>query len=324
MPPSTDGDHDPWPRLDIGDGAETSSTLLLWTQIVGKTRLAYSPMVNHWWQVPLYLTARGLGTSPIPYGDIVFDVELDFLDHQLVIRTSDGGLDAMSLADRSVADFYAEYADKLDHLGIQMSCWPVAVEIPERVRLDQDARPRRYDADWAGRYFRALVQADRLLKEFRGAFTGKASPVHFFWGGFDLAVTRFSGRTAPPHPGGYPNVGDWVMREAYSHEVSSAGFWPGNVMYPEAAFYSYAYPEPAGFKQAPVRPEGARYAMDLGEFILPYRVVRDSADPSAAVREFLESTYLAAATLAGWDRQALERGGGVALPADLMQPADLI
>ena len=313
MSASTDGDRDAWPRLHTADWMETSTTLLLWAQLLGKTRLACCPMTNQWWQVALYTTARGLGTSPIPFGDRVFDIELDFLAHRLVMRSSDGAVDSMTLGDRSVASFYAEYMDKLRRLGLAARVWPVAVEVPERVRLDQDSRPRRYDADWANRFFRALVQADRLLKQFRGGFVGKASPVHFFWGGFDLCATRFSGRRAPPHPGGYPNVGDWVMREAYSEEVSSAGFWPGNGMFPEAAFYSYAYPEPPAFKEAPVRPDGARYETKLGEFILPYRVVRESADPSAAVRDFLESTYLAAATLARWDRPALERGSGFAL-----------
>jgi len=320
-----DGGGDPWPDLSAGDGIETSTTLLLLAQVIGKTRLASAPMMNHWWQVPLYVTARGLSTSPIPAGDRVFDIELDFLVHRLVVRASDGGVESMRLGERSLADFSAEYLDKLHRLGLEVRIWPFAVEIPDRVRLDQDVRVRRYDADWVGRFFRALVQADMLLKEFRGRFLGKASPVHFFWGGFDLAVTRFSGRPAPPHPGGFPNVGDFVMREAYSHEVSSAGFWPGNAMFPEAAFYSYAYPEPPGFKDAPVLPGGARYEPQVGEFILPYRAVRSSPDPAEAVRAFLESTYVAAATLARWDRPALERAEGVARPGDPSQPpVDLI
>jgi hypothetical protein len=324
MASTTRSDPDPWPALDTGDGMETSSTMLLWAQIVGKTRLACCPMENHWWQVALYVTARGLSTSPIPFGERVFDVELDFLAHRLVARSSDGAVESMTLGPGTVARFYADYLGKLHRLGIDLTLFPMAVEVPERVRLDQDSRPRRYDPDWASRFFRALMQADRLLKEFRGGFVGKASPVHFFWGGFDLAVTRFSGRTAPPHPGGYPNVGDWVMREAYSQEVSSAGFWPGNAMFPEAAFYSYAYPEPPGFKSAPVRPDAARYDTKLGEFILPYRAVREAADPRAEVRAFLESTYVAAATLGRWDRPALERGPGLAQAGDQIQPADLI
>lgn len=314
--------NDTWPRLDTGEGPETSATLLLWAQVIGKTRLASCPMVNHWWQVAFYVSARGLTTSPMPSGDRVLDVELDLVAHRLVARSSDGGVETLRLGERSVADFTDEYLDKIRRLGFAVDIWPVAVEIPERIRLDLDARPRRYDADWANRFFRALLQADRLLKEFRGGFLGKASPVHFFWGGFDLAASRFSGRPAPPHPGGFPNVGDWVMREAYSHEVSSAGFWPGNAMFPEAAFYSYAYPEPLGFKDAPVSPEGARYEPGIGEFILPYRLVRQAPDPSAAVRAFLQSTYAAAATLAGWDREALERGPGIARAGDLMQPAE--
>jgi hypothetical protein len=298
---------EPWPALDVPGWLEAAESLQLWSQIVGKTRLALSPMVNHWWQVPLYLTARGLSTSTIPVGPHALDVELDLLSHMLVIRTSTGAFASMPLCDGPLARFYSDYLDRLRRLGVNVQLYPYAVEVAERIRLDQDPRRCRYDPDWAGRFFRALVQADRLLKQFRGRFVGKASPVHFFWGGFDLAVTRFSGRPAPPHPGGIPNVGDFVMREAYSHEVSSAGFWPGNAQFPEAAFYAYAYPEPAGFKAAPVEPAAARYEPALGEFILPYRAVRAAPDPDAAVLAFLESTYVAAADRANWDREALER-----------------
>jgi hypothetical protein len=262
---------------------------------------------NHWWHIPFYLSARGLTTSPIPWRDGAFDVELDFLAHQLVIRTSDGGAETIALGDGPLPDFYARYLAALRRLGIEVEIFPRAVEIPDVIHFDRDQIACRYDPDWAGRLFRALVQADRLLKEFRGRFLGKASPVHFFWGGFDLAVTRFSGRPAPPHPGGVPNVADRVMREAYSHEVSSAGFWAGDSRFPEAAFYAYAYPEPPGFSAAAVRPAAARYQPTLGEFLLPWAAVRNAADPSAEVRAFLESTYAAAADLGHWDRTALER-----------------
>jgi hypothetical protein len=307
---SPDERENAWPRLDVGGGAETRKTLLLWGQIVGKTRLALSPMQNHWWQIPFYLSARGLTTSTIPSGDRAFDIELDFLAHRLVIRTSDGGSETMELCDGALSDFYQRYMGALHRLGIEVRIFPHAVEIPDDIHFDRDPIMCRYDPDWAGRYFRALVQADRLLKEFRGGFIGKASPVHFFWGGFDLAVTRFSGRPAPPHPGGVPNVANWVMREAYSHEVSSAGFWPGDARFPEPAFYAYAYPEPKGFSAAPVRPAATRYDPALGEFLLPWAAVRAAPDPSAEVRAFLETTYAAAADLAHWDRAALERPAG--------------
>ena len=299
-----------WPSLEGTGSLETVGSLRLWAQIVGKTRLALSPMVNHWWQVAFYVTARGLGTSPIAVDDRVFDVEVDFVGHELVVRTSDGGIERMPLRDGTLAHFYAEYAGCLARLGID------ALDPSVRgrdARADPPRSRRRgsagYDPDWANRFFRVLLQADRLLKEFRGRFIGKASPVHFFWGGFDLAVTRFSGRPATPHPGGIPNVGDWVMREAYSHEVSSAGFWPGDERFPHAAFYAYAYPEPAGFKDAKIRPGSAGYEPSLGEFVLPYEAVRTAADPSGEVLAFLESTYEPAATLARWDRHALERQG---------------
>jgi hypothetical protein len=304
------GGSDAWPRLDLGGGAETSQSLLFWGQILGKTRLALSPMVNHWWQVSLRMTARGLTTTPMPIGaigDRVLDVELDFIEHRLVARTSDGGLETMGLCDQPLSQFYEEYMRRLASLGVGVKIDPLVVEIVDRVRLDEDPRICRYDPDWANRFFRALLQADRLLKGFRGRFAGKASPVHFFWGAGDLAATRFSGRSAPPHPGGIPHVADRVMREAYSQEVSSAGFWAGDARFPEAAFYAYAYPSPAGFAEAPIRPAAARYASALGEFVLPYAAVRSAADPSAEVLAFLQSTYEAAANLAHWDRPRLER-----------------
>lgn len=307
VPPNDDRGSDVWPRLDVGGGAETRQSLLLWSQIVGKTRLALCPMLNHWWQVTLYVTARGLTTSPMPAGGRVLDIELDFIDHRLVARTSDGAVESMLLCDQPLAGFYAEYVRRLANLGVSVPIYPLAVEIPERVLLDQDQRVCRYDPDWANRFFRVLIQADRLFKEFRARFLGKASPVHFFWGGLDLAVTRFSGRPAPAHPGGVPHVGDWVMREAYSHEVSSAGFWAGDARFPEAAFYSYAYPAPAGYAAAAVRPAAGRHDPSLGEFVLPYAAVRSAPDPSSEVLAFLQSTYEAAADLGKWDRPHLER-----------------
>lgn len=307
--------QDPWPRLDVGGGAETSQSLLFWGQILGKTRLALSPMVNHWWQVSLRVTARGLTTTPMPVGQRVLDVELDLIDHRLVARTSDGGFQSMSLCDQPLSSFFAEYMRLLAKLDVQVELSPIAVEIADRVLLDQDPRLCRYDGDWANRFFRALLQADRLLKEFRGRFVGKASPVHFFWGACDLAATRFSGRPAPRHPGGIPHVSDAVMREAYSQEVSSAGFWAGDARFPEAAFYSYAYPAPAGFSDAAVRPASARFEPALGELVLPYAAVRGAADPSAEVRAFLESTYEAAAELGQWDRARLERDWDTLPPA---------
>jgi hypothetical protein len=296
-----------WPRLDVGAAAETRRTLLLWTQIVGKTRLALAPMVNHWWQVPLYVSARGLTTSKIPYADRAFEIELDLLAHQLVMRTSDGGLEVMQLRDQLLPEFYRGYLQRLAALGIDVEIHPFAVELPESIRFDRDPVTCRYDPDWASRYFRALLQADRLLEEFRGGFIGKASPVHLFWGALDLAVTRFSGRRAPPHPGGYPHIADAVMREAYSHELSSAGFWPGDDRFGEAAFYAYAYPQPPRFAEAAVQPAAARYDRQLGEFVLPYAAVRAAPDPAADVRAFLATTYAAAADLAGWNRADLER-----------------
>jgi hypothetical protein len=301
------GNSEAWPRLDVGGGAETSRSLLFWGQILGKTRLALSPMVNHWWQVSLRLSARGLTTMAMPVGERMLDIELDLIDHRLVARTSDGGVESMPLCQQPLSGFYGEYTRRLANLGVSVKIDPIAVEIPDRVLLDQDPRVCQYDPDWANRFFRALIQADRLLEEFRGRFLGKASPVHFFWGASDLAATRFSGRPAPLHPGGIPHVADRVMQEAYSQEVSSAGFWAGNPQSPEAAFYAYAYPAPAGFAEAKVLPAAARYEAALGEFVLPYAAVRSAADPSAEVLAFLESTYVAAADLGKWDRARLER-----------------
>ena len=297
-----------WPRLDTPNFLDTTASLQLWAQIVGKVRLALTPMINHWWQVPLYVTARGLATSPIPVsGGRALDVEFDFVDHRLVSRSSDGGVESIPLGGCALSGFYAALMASLGKLGIAVAINPVSVEMSEAVHMDRDPRACHYDADWVRRFFGALVRIDAVLKRFRGGFQGKASPVHFFWGALDLAVTRFSGRTAPPHPGGIPHVADAVMREAYSHEVSSAGFWPGDARFPEAAFYAYAYPEPVGFKDAAVRPDAARFDKSLGEFVLPYAAVRAARDPEADLLAFLETTYAAAADLGGWDRRALER-----------------
>jgi len=297
-----------WPRLDSPNFLDTTASLQLWTQIVGKIRLALSPMINHWWQVPLYVSARGLTTSPMPVGDgRVLDIEFDFIDHRLVSRSSAGVVDSIPLSECALSSFYARVMSSLAKLDIVVVINPVSVEMPEAVHLARDPRACSYDADWVRRFFGALVRIDAVLKRFRGRFQGKASPVHFFWGALDLAVTRFSGRTAPAHPGGIPHVADAVMREAYSHEVSSAGFWPGDARFAEAAFYAYAYPEPAGFKDAPVRPDAARFDKSLGEFVLPYAAVRAARDPEADLLAFLDTTYAAAADLGRWDRRALER-----------------
>ncbi|HYV44476.1 MAG TPA: DUF5996 family protein [Myxococcaceae bacterium] len=296
-----------WPALNTPDWQASARTLHLWTQLVGKTRLALAPMVNHWWQVALYLTARGLSTSPIPLGWRAFEVELDLLAQRLEIRASDGARDGFELGTGTLADFHARYMEALRRAGVEVKLYPAATELEEAVSLDTDRTVRRYDPDWGTRFFTALVQVDRLLKEFRGPFLGKASPVHFFWGAFDMAVTRFSGRRAPRHPGGVPNCPDRVPVEAYSHEVSSAGFWPGDPSFPEAAFYCYAYPQPPGFESAPVLPPSARYEPGLHEFILPYEAVRAAASPDLEVMTFLQTAYAAAAELGHWNRGELER-----------------
>jgi hypothetical protein len=279
----------------------------MWTQIVGKIRLAWTPWVNHSWHVTLYVTARGLTTSPIPYGTRSFQIDFDFIDHRLVLQTHDGAVRTVALRPRSVADFYRETMEALKELDLATPIHTLPNEIPDPIPFDQDEQHGSYDAEYAHRFWRILVQADRVMKSFRGRFTGKCSPVHFFWGSFDLAVTRFSGRTAPPHPGGVPHLPDAITREAYSHQVSSCGFWPGSgpVAYP--AFYSYAYPTPPGFRDARIRPPGAMYSAELGEFVLPYDAIRTAEEPDAVLLEFLQSTYEAAANLGAWDRSALER-----------------
>jgi hypothetical protein len=299
-----------WPDLAYPAWRETAATLQLWTQIVGKLRLRLTPWLNHGWQVPLYVTARGLGTGPIPLGGEILEVEFDFIAHRLLVRTSEGDERTLPLGPQTVADFYESLWAMLAGVGIAVSIDEMPNEVPNPIPFSQDRTHASYDAAAAHRFWRALVQADHVLKLFRTGFLGKASPVHFFWGSFDLAVTRFSGRSAPPHPGGVPGLPDTVAREAYSHEVSSAGFWPGNDAFPHAAFYSYAYPEPAGFRDAPVPPD-ARFEAALGEFILPYDAVRTAADPDALLLEFLSATYAAAADAGAWDRAALECRLGV-------------
>jgi hypothetical protein len=279
----------------------------MWTQIVGKIRLVQSPWINHSWHVALYVTSTGITTSPIPYGVRTFQIDFDFIHHQVAIRVSDGHTAGFPLEPQSVAAFYRHLMDEMGRLGLQVDIYRKPNEVPEPIRFDHDETHRAYDHDYANRFWRILIQADRILKEFRARFIGKCSPVHLFWGALDLAVTRFSGRTAPQHPGGVPNLPDFITREAYSHEVSSCGFWPGGGAVPYAAFYSYAYPEPAGFSEASIRPVAAFYSSDLREFILPYEAVRHSESPDQVLVEFLQATYEAAANLSNWDRESLER-----------------
>ena len=296
-----------WPSLPLEAWADTYATLHRWTQIVGKLRLAKSPWLNHSWHVTLYVTARGLTTALIPYNDRAFQVDFDFIAQRLIIQTSDGGAAHFPLQPQSVAAFYARLMTALRSLDLHVPICRKPNEIAEPIPFDEDEIHRAYDAEYAQRFWRILVQAERVLTQFRAGFAGKCSPVHFFWGSADLAVTRFSGRPAPPHPGGIPNLPDRITREAYSDELSSCGFWPGGGPIPYAAFYAYAYPEPAGFADAAVQPAAAFYSPDLREFILPYAAVRESASPDASLLEFLHSTYCAAAELGKWDRAFLER-----------------
>jgi Family of unknown function (DUF5996) len=300
----------PWPELPTAAWRETYETLHLWTQIIGKIRLARSPWLNHSWHVALYVTTRGLTTSPIPDGARAFQIDLDFIDHALRISTSDGATRQSALAGQSVASFYTSIISDLAELGIRVAIDEMPNELPEPIRFSQDNRHASYDPDAVRRFLQILVNADRVFKQFRTGFLGKASPVHFFWGSFDLAVTRFSGRRAPRHPGGVPHLSDEVACEAYSHEVSSAGFWPGGGAIDYPAFYSYAYPEPAGFRATRVRPDAAFFSEALGEFILPYDAVRTAVQPDQALLEFLQDTYEAAANCAKWDRTALECAPG--------------
>ena len=312
-----------WPRLDYPSWRDTVATFQLWTQIVGKVRLALSPWLNHGWQVPLYVNARGLGTSPIHAGRRIFEIDFDLVDHRLTICTPDAVDRGIDLEPMSVATFYRRFMAELKGAGIDVEIGILPNEVPDPIRFPDDEVHGSYDAAAINAFWRALVQADRVLRLFRTAFLGKASPVHFFWGSFDLAVTRFSGRMAPSHPGGVPGLPDTVTREAYSHEVSSAGFWPGNDQYPQAMFYSYAYPAPKGFGQAKVEPAGARWSAEMGEWLLPYDTVRTAADPESALLGFLQTTYRAAADLAGWDR-ALECDIGAPRRPRRVQPPKLL
>jgi hypothetical protein len=299
--------QDPWPELDYPSWKDTLHGLHMRTQIVGKIRLVRMPWVNHSWHVPLYVTARGLTTWPMPDGARQFQIDFDFCDHTVKLQTSDRLHREIALRPQSVADFHDELMATLGELGITVKINGVPNEVAEAIPFREDRAPRPYDADYANRFWRVLVQADRLFTRFRAGFIGKCSPVHFFWGSFDLAVTRFSGRTAPRHPGGVPHLPDAVTRDAYSHEVSSAGFWPGGGAIDYAAFYSYAYPTPEGFNARPIEPEAAFFHEGLGEFLLPYDAVRTASDPDDTLMRFLETTYAAAAETAHWDRAALER-----------------
>ena len=306
----SDAPQAPWPELPTAAWRETYATLHLWTQIIGKIRLARTPWLNHSWHVVLYVTARGLTTSPIPDGMRTFQIDFDLIDHDLRISTSDGARRRFALAGQSVASFYAAGMAALGELGIQIAIDEMPNELPDPVRFSQDMEHASYDPDAVRRFLQILVNVDRVFKQFRTGFLGKASPVHFFWGSFDLAATRFSGRRAPRHPGGVPNLSDAVACEAYSHEESSAGFWPGGGAIDYPAFYSYAYPEPPGYRTTPVRPAAAFFSETLGEFIQPYDAVRNAAQPDQALLEFLQSTYEAAANAAKWDRDALECAPG--------------
>jgi Family of unknown function (DUF5996) len=301
---------DIWPELGYPGWRATIATLQLWTQVIGKIRLSLTPWVNHSWQVPLYVTTRGLGTGPVPFAHEIFEMEFNFINHRLQIRTSQGVERDFPMAPQSVADFYFGVLDLLKGMGISVSINESPNEVPEPVLFSKDRIHADYDAEAAYRFWRVLVQVDRVFKQFRSGFLGKVSLVHFFWGSFDLAVTRFSGRAAPRHPGGVFGLADAVVREAYSHEVSSAGFWPGNEAFPQAAFYSYAYPEPEAFRSRTTT-EGSYYDATLGEFILPYDRVRTAADPNALLLDFLATTYAAAAEGGRWDRAALECAMGI-------------
>ena len=291
-----------WPVLSLESWKETCATLHMWTQIVGKVRLALTPPINHWWNVPLYVSARGLTTSRIPYGERAFEIWFDFIEHQLVLEMSEGTRKTLQLAPRSVADFYAEFLAMLRSARIDVRIWGMPVEIPNPIAFDKDRLHAAYDANAVETFWRILLSVDSVFEQFRSGFIGKSSPVHFFWGSFDLAVTRFSGRRAPARPGA-----DSITREAYSHEVSSVGFWPGGGEVTDSAFYCYAAPEPQGFKEARVRPGQAFYNKQLGEFLLMYEDVRKSQSPSSTLLEFCQSTYDAAADLGNWNRNELER-----------------
>jgi hypothetical protein len=292
-----------WPSLPLAEWQPTRQTLHMWMQMVGKTRLALAPRQNHWWHVPLYVTSRGLTTTPIPYGSRAFEVEFDFIDHQLRVETNEGAIETIALRPQAVADFYQEYLRALADLGIVVKLWPVPVEVDHTTPFPEDRVHASYDAAQAHRFFEMLSHADRIAKRFQGRFLGKSSPVHFFWGAFDLALTRFSGRRAPE----LSETEWWVLREANSHEEFSVGFWPGSGVVTEPAFYAYARPEPVGLSSTSMRPAAAYYSRELADFILPYEAVRAAASPDETVLEFYQSTYETAADLARWDRPALDR-----------------
>jgi hypothetical protein len=300
------GASDYWPALLFAEWKDTAITLHMWTQIVGKIRLTLSPWTNHSWHVTLYVTSRGLTTSPIPHGLSTFEMQFDFIDHQLLIDKSDGARRTLELKSQSVAEFYRTLMKTLEGLDLAVTINTTPNEIENPIPLDRDEEHQSYDSEYANRFWRVLVQSDRVFKEFRSRFCGKCSPVHFFWGSFDLAVTRFSGRPAPPHPGGVPHLPDEITREAYSQEVSSLGFWPGNSAAPTPIFYSYAYPEPPGFAEAKIQPDAAFYQPKLHEFILPYDAVRTAEKPDKVLLDFAETAYDAASRLGKWDRDALE------------------
>jgi Family of unknown function (DUF5996) len=300
------GISNPWPALAFAEWKDTAETLHMWTQIVGKIRLTLSPWTNHSWHVTLYVTSRGLTTSPIPYGRYTFEIRFDFIDHELRILKSDGATRMLKLQSQSVAKFYQAVMKALNDLELPVKINTVPNEVENPIPFDQDEEHRSYDSKYANRFWQVLVQSDRVFKEFRSRFCGKCSPVHFFWGSFDLAVTRFSGRPAPPHPGGVPHLPDEITREAYSQEVSSLGFWPGNAAMPTPVFYSYAYPEPPGFAQAIIQPDATFYEAKLREFILPYDAVRTAEKPDQVLLDFSQSAYDAASKLGKWDRAALE------------------
>ena len=302
MPPVLADQPECWPALPLDSWKDTYATLHMWTQIVGKVRLRLTPLVNHWWNVPFYVTARGLTTSRIPYGQKAFELCFDFIAHELVLETTDGLRKTLPLAPRSVAEFYEEFMAMLRSAGIEIKIWRMPVEIANPIPFDQDREHHAYDPAAVEKFWRILLSVDAVFGQFRSAFIGKCSPVHFFWGSFDLAVTRFSGRRAPERPGA-----DAVTREAYSHEVSSVGFWPGGGDIKGAAFYSYMAPEPPGFKEANVRPGAAYYEKQPGEFLLMYEDVRKAESPTASLLDFCQSTYEVGANLAKWDRAALER-----------------
>ena len=307
MPQSESKHEGAWPALPYEAWRDTLATLHMWLQIVGKIQLAQAPPVNHGWHVTFAVTARGLTTGVLPHGSRFLQIDFDFVEHACRILVSDRGEERIALRPMAVADFYQALKSRLATLGLAVDIWEQPVEIQEPIRFDEDRSHASYDAAAVTRFFRALARADAMLRRFRGGFIGKSSPVHFFWGAPDLAVTRFSGRSAPEHPGGVPNLADRVTREAYSHELFSAGWWPGNDAYPEAAFYAYAYPEPDGFGAVDVRPDGAFYHPELREFLLPWSVARSAPDPERTVLDFLETAYVAAADLGAWDRSVLER-----------------